>query len=148
MWTKESRSIDLSFLTDRATMRIMAFVIFMNNRLVNQHGVYLFYSSSGFKYYFYFSCIRGVRRSLTGAEAKGIADKNAPRSTRNEGPFSFYMNNSVAFQGEMGAFSSAAARDLLGDEIQLVACETFEKMFAAVESESCDYCLAPIENSL
>jgi len=58
------------------------------------------------------------------------------------------MNNSVAFQGEMGAFSSAAARDLLGDEIQLVACETFEKMFAAVESESCDFCLAPIENSL
>ena len=48
----------------------------------------------------------------------------------------------------MGAFSSAAARDLLGDEIQLVACETFEKMFAAVESESCDFCLAPIENSL
>ncbi len=48
----------------------------------------------------------------------------------------------------MGAFSSTAARELLGNGIKLVACETFEKMFAAVECESCDYCLAPIENSL
>lgn len=54
----------------------------------------------------------------------------------------------VAFQGEPGAFSSEAARRLLGDEITLAPCETFEQMFAAVEDGSCDYCLAPIENSL
>jgi prephenate dehydratase len=54
----------------------------------------------------------------------------------------------VAFQGEHGAFSSEAARQLLGDRIDLVPCGTFEKMFAAVENEQSDYCLAPIENSL
>ena len=54
----------------------------------------------------------------------------------------------VAFQGEMGAFSSEAARQLLGEEIQLIPCETFDKMFAAVEAHDADYCLAPLENSL
>jgi prephenate dehydratase len=54
----------------------------------------------------------------------------------------------VAFQGELGAFSTDAARQLLGDEIQLVPCETFDLMFAAVEAKDADYCLAPLENSL
>ena len=54
----------------------------------------------------------------------------------------------VAFQGELGAFSSEAANKLLGNRINLVPCETFEKMFTAVETGACDYCLAPIENSL
>src|SRR5499426_1334536 len=57
-------------------------------------------------------------------------------------------NPRVAFQGEPGAFSGEAARKLLGHEVELIPCETFEKMFAAVESGSSDYCLAPIENSL
>ncbi|MFN7931386.1 MAG: prephenate dehydratase [Blastocatellia bacterium] len=54
----------------------------------------------------------------------------------------------VSFQGEPGAFSTEAARQLLGNEIQLVPCETFDKMFAAVEAHEADYCLAPLENSL
>ena len=54
----------------------------------------------------------------------------------------------VAFQGELGAFSTEAAYKLLGDEIQLVPCETFDLMFAAVEAKDADYCLAPLENSL
>lgn len=54
----------------------------------------------------------------------------------------------VAFQGEPGAFSTDAARKLLGDNIQLVPCETFDQMFAAVEAKDADYCLAPLENSL
>jgi prephenate dehydratase len=57
-------------------------------------------------------------------------------------------NPRVAFQGEPGAFSGEAARKLLGHEVELVPCETFEKMFAEVEGGSSDYCLAPIENSL
>jgi len=57
-------------------------------------------------------------------------------------------NPRVAFQGEPGAFSGEAARKLLGDDVELVPQETFEKMFAAVEDGSCDYCLAPVENSL
>src|SRR5262245_53920402 len=57
-------------------------------------------------------------------------------------------NRRVAFQGEPGAFSGEAARKLLGDEVELIPCETFEKMFAEVEEGSSHYCLAPIENSL
>jgi prephenate dehydratase len=57
-------------------------------------------------------------------------------------------NPRVAFQGEPGAFSGEAARGLLGHEVELIPCETFEKMFAEVEGGSSDYCLAPIENSL
>lgn len=54
----------------------------------------------------------------------------------------------VAFQGELGAFSADAARKLLGPEIELVPCETFDQMFASVEEGRVDCCLAPIENSL
>lgn len=54
----------------------------------------------------------------------------------------------VAFQGELGAFSSEAARKLLGDDVLLAPCDTFEKMFAAVEHGVCHHCVAPIENSL
>ncbi len=57
-------------------------------------------------------------------------------------------NQTVAFQGEAGAFSSEAARKLLGDAIELLPCESFAQMFAAVENGACRYCLAPIENSL
>ncbi|MGH9839539.1 MAG: prephenate dehydratase, partial [Blastocatellia bacterium] len=54
----------------------------------------------------------------------------------------------VAFQGEAGAFSSEAARLLVGDKLSLAPCGTFEQMFAATENGLCDYCVAPIENSL
>ncbi len=57
-------------------------------------------------------------------------------------------NPRVAFQGEPGAFSSQAARKLLGEDVSLVPCETFDQMFALVENGASDYCLAPIENSL
>jgi prephenate dehydratase len=54
----------------------------------------------------------------------------------------------VALQGELGSFSSVAAYQLLGEGIELVPCETFDQMFAAVEQGACQRCLAPIENSL
>lgn len=54
----------------------------------------------------------------------------------------------VAFQGEPGAFSTEAARKLLGHAIDLKPCETFDQMFTATETGEVDYCLAPIENSL
>ncbi len=54
----------------------------------------------------------------------------------------------VAFQGEMGAFSTEAAYKLLGPQIELLPCETFAHMFAAVEAGEADFCIAPIENSL
>jgi prephenate dehydratase/chorismate mutase len=54
----------------------------------------------------------------------------------------------VAFQGERGAFSEAAAVKLLGDGITLVPRETFESLFNAIDDQAADCILAPIENSL
>jgi prephenate dehydratase len=58
------------------------------------------------------------------------------------------MTISVAYQGERGAFSEAAAVRLLGREIAPMPCASFDDMFAAVDDESADCCVAPIENSL
>ena len=54
----------------------------------------------------------------------------------------------VAFQGEPGAFSEAAAVQLLGDAITTVPRATFEAAFRAIEEGAADALLAPVENSL
>jgi prephenate dehydratase len=54
----------------------------------------------------------------------------------------------VAFQGEPGAFSEAAAIQLLGDAITTVPRTTFEAAFAAIAEDAADALLAPVENSL
>src|SRR5258708_18139017 len=54
----------------------------------------------------------------------------------------------VAFQGEPGAFSEAAAIQLLGDAIRTVPRPTFEAAFTAIDEGSADALLAPVENSL
>jgi prephenate dehydratase len=54
----------------------------------------------------------------------------------------------VAFQGEPGAFSEAAAIQLLGDWIVTVPCATFDAAFRAVPEGAADALLAPVENSL
>ncbi len=54
----------------------------------------------------------------------------------------------VAYQGERGAFSEAAAKKLLGADIESIPCYSFDEMFAAVAGDRVDAALAPIENSL
>ena len=54
----------------------------------------------------------------------------------------------VAFQGEPGAFSEAAAIRLLGDWITTIPCPTFDAAFRAVPEGAADALLAPVENSL
>jgi prephenate dehydratase len=54
----------------------------------------------------------------------------------------------VAFQGEPGAFSEAAAVQLLGDWITTVPCPTFDAAFRAVPKGAADALLVPVENSL
>jgi prephenate dehydratase len=54
----------------------------------------------------------------------------------------------VAFQGEPGAFSEAAAYRLLGSNIKTVPCVTFENMFTLVSKKKVDRAVVPIENSL
>jgi prephenate dehydratase len=54
----------------------------------------------------------------------------------------------VAFQGEPGAFSEAAAVQLLGESITTVPCSTFEAVFRSIAERAADAVLAPVENSL
>jgi len=54
----------------------------------------------------------------------------------------------VAFQGEPGAFSEAAAIQLLGERIMTVPRATFDAAFRAIEDRSADALLAPVENTL
>jgi prephenate dehydratase len=57
-------------------------------------------------------------------------------------------NARIAFQGELGAFSEEAALKLLGADVALVPCRTFDATFAAIREGRADYALAPMENSL
>jgi arogenate/prephenate dehydratase len=53
----------------------------------------------------------------------------------------------IAYQGEPGAFSEAAARRVDPDA-QLVPCRSFEEVFDAVEAGPAGYGVVPIENSI
>jgi prephenate dehydratase len=54
----------------------------------------------------------------------------------------------VAFQGEPGAFSEAAAVQLLGEGIQTVPRTTFDATFGAISEGAADALLVPVENTL
>jgi len=54
----------------------------------------------------------------------------------------------VAFQGEPGAFSEAAAVQLLGENIQTIPRPTFDSTFAAIDDSVADALLVPVENTL
>jgi prephenate dehydratase len=52
----------------------------------------------------------------------------------------------IAYQGEPGAFSEAAARQVVAGA-EMLACKNFEDVFDAVESDRVAYGVLPIENS-
>lgn len=54
----------------------------------------------------------------------------------------------AAFQGERGAFSEQAARQLLGSGVQVVPCNRFEEVFFALRDRKVDAAVVPIENTL
>ena len=54
----------------------------------------------------------------------------------------------VAFQGELGAFSQEAIRQLLGAKAQPVACQRFDEVFAALEQRRVPAAVIPMENTL
>jgi prephenate dehydratase len=54
----------------------------------------------------------------------------------------------VAFQGEKGAFSQVAVRQLLGDVVQVVPCQRFEEVFSSLRDKLVDAAVIPIENTL
>lgn len=63
------------------------------------------------------------------------------RPTTNDHPMK------IAYQGEPGAFSEAASRQV-NPAAELVPCKAFEDVFDAVDSGAVDYGVLPIENSI
>tara|TARA_R110002020_G_scaffold12525_7_gene45911 strand:- start:4975 stop:5805 length:831 start_codon:yes stop_codon:yes gene_type:complete len=57
------------------------------------------------------------------------------------------MTIKIAFQGEPGAFSHAAASNVFPGE-DVIGCVTFEETILAVQSGRADYAVVPVENSL
>ena len=58
------------------------------------------------------------------------------------------MRRRAAFQGELGAFSQVAARQLAGDDVIPVPMQTFEDVFVSVVNGKCHCAIIPIENTL
>ena len=54
----------------------------------------------------------------------------------------------VVFQGEKGAFSQQAIRQLLGDRTEVVPCQTFEDVFVRLRDRRVAAAVIPIENTL
>ncbi len=54
----------------------------------------------------------------------------------------------VAFQGERGAYSEAAAIAFFSAKIKPVTCPTFDAVFDAVDCGECERGIVPVENSL
>ncbi len=54
----------------------------------------------------------------------------------------------IAFQGERGAFSEEAARQLLGPDIQVLPCPRFEDVFHRLRDGAAVGAVIPIENTL
>ncbi|WIY53332.1 prephenate dehydratase [Devosia sp. YIM 151766] len=57
------------------------------------------------------------------------------------------MTKKIAFQGEPGAFSHAAAANVFPGE-EYMGCVTFEETLSAVQSGQADFAVVPVENSL
>jgi prephenate dehydratase len=54
----------------------------------------------------------------------------------------------IAFQGELGAFSQQAIRQLLGPRAEPVPYQRFDEVFAALRGKKVDAAVLPIENTL
>ena len=58
------------------------------------------------------------------------------------------IRTTVAFQGELGAFSQQATRKIFGSAVVPTPCVTFDDVFDAVRRKKADFAVIPIENSL
>lgn len=54
----------------------------------------------------------------------------------------------IAIQGARGSFHDIVARDWFGPDIELVECEWFDDVFAALQSRTADRAVCAVENSL
>lgn len=76
------------------------------------------------------------------------ASKHAESKTKKKAATKKSRPLSVAFQGELGAFSHQAIQQLLGPKTQSVPCERFDKVFAALSEGKVDAAMLPLENTL
>jgi prephenate dehydratase len=76
-----------------------------------------------------------------------LAKKGEKMERDGQSPLGFGAAR-IAFQGEPGAFSEAAAIQLLGNSITTVPRATFDAAFRAVPEGTADALLAPVENTL
>lgn len=53
----------------------------------------------------------------------------------------------VAIQGDAGSFHHQAANQFFGDDIEIIACETFAEVFESLAAGSADRAVAAISNS-
>jgi chorismate mutase/prephenate dehydratase len=58
------------------------------------------------------------------------------------------MDNKAAYQGIEGSYGSEAARLFFGGGADLVPCDTFKDVFAAVTGGTCGSGIVPVENSI
>jgi len=56
--------------------------------------------------------------------------------------------NTIAFQGEHGAYSEQAIRKLLGESPVTLPCRSFQEILDFVNEGKADYAILPVENSL
>jgi prephenate dehydratase len=54
----------------------------------------------------------------------------------------------VGFQGELGAYSHLAAREVIGAAVEVVPCVSFDDVFERLEAGDVDRGIVPVENSL
>ena len=54
----------------------------------------------------------------------------------------------IAIQGAPGSFSDGAARQLLGPDIDILSCTTFNELFAAVASGRAERGVVPVHNTI
>ena len=58
------------------------------------------------------------------------------------------LDMKIAIQGQEASFHDVAARQLFGNNIELICCETFADTFQALESDRADFAVVAVENSL
>ncbi|MFC1960445.1 prephenate dehydratase [Chloroflexota bacterium] len=57
------------------------------------------------------------------------------------------MGQKIAFQGIHGAYSEQAVHQHFGEDVQVVPCQSFTDIFAAIEAGEADHGLLPVENA-
>ena len=85
-----------------------------------------------------------VLKDLRGGSSAAAAAASIPSSEATE-PI---VRMRVAYQGEPGAYSEKATKELLGENVLAVGHPNFEACFRAVASMECEYACLPVENSL